>query len=42
MGDYFLGLGKKQQAIENFKKALKLKNTAEIREKLFKLIATKQ
>ncbi|MGN7888366.1 alpha/beta fold hydrolase [Dyadobacter sp. 22481] len=37
MGDYFLAIGKKPQAIDYFKRALKLKNTSEIRDKLQKL-----
>lgn len=37
MGDYLLALGKKSQAIDYFKQALKFKNTSEIRDKLQKL-----
>ncbi len=37
MGDYFLAIGKKPQAIDYFKQALKLKNTSEIRDKIQKL-----
>ncbi len=38
MGDYYLAMSKKAQAIEYFQKALKLKNTSEIRDKLSRLI----
>lgn len=37
MGDYYLAIDKKTKAIECFKRALRLKNTAEIRDKLLKL-----
>ena len=37
MGDYYLAIDKKTKAIDCFKQALRLKNTAEIREKLQKL-----
>jgi predicted alpha/beta superfamily hydrolase len=38
MGDYYLAIGRRVIAIAYFKKALRLKDTAEIREKLSKLI----
>ena len=37
MGDYYLTVGKKTEAVNYFKRALQLKSTAEIREKLKKL-----
>lgn len=40
MGDYYLALGKRKQAIQHFKKALSVKNTEEIRNKLKKLTAS--
>jgi predicted alpha/beta superfamily hydrolase len=39
LGDYYLAIDKKTKAIDWFKKALKLKNTLEIRDKLQKLSA---
>ena len=37
MGDYYLAVNEKTKAIDCFKQALRLKNTAEIRDKLQKL-----
>ena len=37
-GDYFVAIGDKQKAIENFKKALSIKENPESRKKLTKLL----